>query len=222
MKSVSILLALATFSIVASQNNTSWDYLLLVSRWPGTVAYDGSVPSNVTGFTLHGVWPTRNDGSWPSYCNNSQPFSPSAISSLVPDLWEVWYDYTGNGYDFWSHEWDKHGTCAESDSSMDSEFNYFQSAINLVNKYQAEAALSSAGITPTFDSSYDTNDVISALLKSFGVHPLLTCQHVDDVGWCLDMVEFCITPNFAVEECPGTANVTCYGQIWLPPISYDD
>ncbi len=51
-----------------SENN-DWDYFLLVREWPGTMT-PGALPSYINTFTLHGLWPNRNDGSWPECCNN--------------------------------------------------------------------------------------------------------------------------------------------------------
>ena len=36
------------------------------------------------------MWPTRNDGSYPSYCNN-QNFDPSPLESILQDLIVAWY-----------------------------------------------------------------------------------------------------------------------------------
>ncbi len=50
-------------------DSTNWDYFLLVREWPGTMT-PGPLPSYIDTFTLHGLWPNRNDGSWPQCCNN--------------------------------------------------------------------------------------------------------------------------------------------------------
>jgi len=208
--------------IVEKQDN-SWDYLLMVTRWPGTVAYQQSIPSNVTSFTLHGIWPTRNDGSWPQFCNDSQPFEASVISSLVDDLWVSWYDYTGNGFDFWSHEWDKHGTCAESIPSMNTEYNYFSSAISLQTKYDSVDALAASDITPSSENWYSVADIQNALSDYFHVTPTITCQSID-LGDALDMIQFCVDKNFQLEDCPSSQkrDSTCGSHVYMPPITYDD
>jgi len=226
---LALIAALSFISVeskVVGRQDNSWDYLLMVTRWPGTVAYDSSVPSNVTSFTLHGIWPTRNDGSWPQFCNDSQSFDPSLISSLVPQLWVSWYDYQGNGFDFWSHEWDKHGTCAESVSSMGSEYDYFSSAINLQTKYDSVTALAASSITPNSDNWYSLADIQNALSDYFHVDPILTCQSID-LGDALDMIEFCVTKDFLLEDCPSSLkkkrqSTTCGSHVYLPPIPYDD
>jgi len=199
----------------------SWDYLLYVCRWPGTVGYGKNLPSNVTSFTLHGIWPTRDDGSWPQYCNDSEPFKPSEISSLVGQLWAMWYDFIGNGFDFWSHEWDKHGTCAQSLPAMDSEYNYFDEAISLHEKYDPNQALVAAGISPSNSQKYTDDQVLGAIFKAFGVNATISCTNVAGLGYALDTVEFCIDTDLSEEQCPGSQSNNCTSSFYIPQISYD-
>jgi ribonuclease I len=77
-------------------------------------------------WTLHGLWPSSNDCSGP-------PFDPNAISSIESDLeakWPSCYGKGGGEDDFWSHEWEKHGTC----SGMQ-ELDFFNTALALQQKY---------------------------------------------------------------------------------------
>jgi len=210
--------------ISVSDDPDTWDYLLMVSRWPGTVGYGTSLPPNVTQFTLHGLWPTRNDGSWPQYCNDSQPFSPSEIESLVPELWVGWYDFQSNGFDFWSHEWDKHGTCAENDSPLDSEFNYFSMALKLIEQYNPLKALQAANITASDSYWYSLTDIETAVSDYYGVTPNISCQSVGSVGDSLDIIQFCITKDFKLEQCPTSMAImdstSCSSHVYVPEIQY--
>jgi len=227
------LLVLVSFALFSTTTNpvsalwkgdwdNSWDFLLLVSRYAGTVGYGQQLPSNISDFTLHGIWPTRDDGSYPSFCNDSQPFSPSPINSLVGNLWVYWYDYQGDGFEFWSHEWDKHGTCAESLTSLDNEFNYFSEALNLMENFNVMNALQSAGITPSNSQTYTETQIVTAVYNTFGVKPLLSCTNVTG-GIGLDYVQFCITKSLTSEPCPTGNDDSCNGaQILLPPITYSD
>jgi len=194
----------------------------MVTRWPGTEGYGDNLPNNVTAFTLHGVWPTRDDGSWPQYCNDSQPFEASLIESLVGAMWESWYDFTGNGFDFWSHEWDKHGTCAEIDAPMDSEFNFFSVALKLVAKYNPKLALDQANITASNTYWYSPADITTAINNYFGVTPTISCQNSGSLGVSLDVVQLCISKSFQLIACPSSVqDSSCGSQIFIPEIQYD-
>jgi len=212
------------FSLACADN--SWDYLLLVTRWPGTIGYGVSLPSNVTYFTLHGVWPTRNDGSWPQFCNNSYPFEPNQIESLVSNLWVYWYDYQGNGYSFWSHEWEKHGTCAGTIPQMADEYDYFSAALQLAAKYNPVGAFGSS-ITPSNSQTYSLSSVTNTFANYFNVEPIVTCLDVS-LGTALDMVQLCVNKQFQLESCPTnlitpfTGEGECSTEIYVPEIQYSN
>lgn len=50
---------------------------------------------------------------------------------------------SSNGFRFWSHEWEKHGTCAESELD---QREYFESALKLKEKSNLLQFLKQAGI----------------------------------------------------------------------------
>lgn len=49
---------------------------------------------------------------------------------------------SSNGLRFWSHEWEKHGTCAESELD---QRDYFDTALKLKQKVNLLKALKDAG-----------------------------------------------------------------------------
>ena len=52
-------------------------------------------------FTLHGLWPQNNDGSFPEDCSNAPgPANPSQYADIYPDA------------SLLHHEWQTHGTCS--------------------------------------------------------------------------------------------------------------
>eukprot|EP00581_Thalassiosira_minuscula_P014314 CAMPEP_0183726328 /NCGR_PEP_ID=MMETSP0737-20130205/23054_1 /TAXON_ID=385413 /ORGANISM="Thalassiosira miniscula, Strain CCMP1093" /LENGTH=321 /DNA_ID=CAMNT_0025957645 /DNA_START=123 /DNA_END=1088 /DNA_ORIENTATION=- len=80
--------------------------------------------------TIHGLWPNRNDGTWPSTCTDEK-LDVSLMDEISMELNERWpnvksstdsKDHTA----FWAHEWTKHGTCSGL-----SQHDYFQTALNL-------------------------------------------------------------------------------------------
>ena len=57
-----------------------------------------------------GMWPSNKDGSDPSYCGAK--FNSDAIKSLETVMDKEWPSYQGENDSFWSHEFEKHGSCA--------------------------------------------------------------------------------------------------------------
>lgn len=80
--------------------------------------------------TIHGLWPNRNDGSYPSSCTN-EALDPALLADLSSDLGSKWPNVkamSGSEHaSFWSHEWSKHGTCSGLDQK-----SYFATALGLL------------------------------------------------------------------------------------------
>ena len=114
---------------IYKENNT-WDYYEFVQTWVPTYCLQSGTCTTINNkFIIHGLWPTRFDGTWPSYCSDA-PFNKTIISNLTNQLRTDWSDQGTIDYNFWKHEWDKHGTC-----SLMSEYHYFNTTIGLYNKY---------------------------------------------------------------------------------------
>jgi len=206
------------------KRDNSWDYIEYVTRWAGTEGYGRALPENVTSFTLHGLWPTRNDGSYPSFCNQSAPFDPSQISTLVDTLREVWYDYEqGDGFSFWSHEWDKHGTCASSYPLMDSQFNFFSQAIQVHQGLDLMGILANSQITPDPSNTYTQAQFIKAITAGIGFAPSeVDCEEVSGLGTSIEIIILCLTPDLKFQACPTSRKKdnSCNGAIYFPPIQH--
>lgn len=83
--------------------------------------------------TIHGLWPNRDDGTWPSTCSNEK-LDISLLQDLSADLAQRWPNVkassTSPGHEaFWAHEWSKHGTCSGL-----SQQDYFMTALDLLLK----------------------------------------------------------------------------------------
>ena len=86
-----------------------------------------------TDFTIHGLWPDYDDGSYPSFCSSTR-FNPSMVSDLLPDLKAEWPTYAARGgATFWKHEYEKHGTCATA--TFPDEHEYFAGVLALNQQY---------------------------------------------------------------------------------------
>jgi len=81
--------------------------------------------------TIHGLWPNRYDGSWPSDCSD-ESFDLSLLKDVADDLEQNWPNVkspaASSGHtSFWSHEWSKHGTCSGL-----TQQDYFMTALDLL------------------------------------------------------------------------------------------
>ena len=90
---------------------------------------DFSIKISVKGrWTIHGIWPSVDRGSGPTFCDNTNPLDPRLLDPILDDLktrWTVVHQNSEENY-FWNHEWTKHGTCAKQLDSMNSEIKYFR------------------------------------------------------------------------------------------------
>jgi len=80
--------------------------------------------------TIHGLWPSRNDGTWPSACSDEKLdlsiVMSDGLSQNWPNIKALSPDAAGHTA-FWDHEWSKHGTCSGL-----SQQDYFNTALDLL------------------------------------------------------------------------------------------
>ena len=201
--------------------------MLYVTRWPAAYTSD-PVPSYVNTFVIHGVWPTLSDNDYPCDCTN-QAFNFTEIQDLYPQLEEAWYDFDGpNSTSLWSHEWDKHGTCATNVgiTGLATEHDYFDLGIKLHTQLDITSVLNAAGIVPTNSTTYPTTSVVSALQNAFGVPPLINCFKsggktvLYQIAFCISdttldatTCDSCVTNQWA-------SNEDCGSSVSLLPINF--
>ena len=83
---------------------SGFDYYLLNLSWSPEFCH--SHPSAMecgthAAFVLHGLWPQKNDGSYPENCSSAPgPADPTAYKDIYPDEGLL------------RHEWQTHGTCS--------------------------------------------------------------------------------------------------------------
>ncbi|RKO88592.1 ribonuclease T2-like protein [Blyttiomyces helicus] len=149
-------------------------------------------------WTIHGLWPDNCNGEQVGNCDKSrqysdvaerlQAFDPSLFNTLQP----VWPSFKGSdmsSYDaFWSHEWQKHGTCySPATPSVISRMFCFHNAregqdvatfmsytYELYRTYSLDTALANAGITP--GGSYALTDIDNAITSAYpNIQASYTC-----------------------------------------------
>lgn len=188
-----------------------FDYFNLALQWPGTQCQNvrRCCSSNgccrgsnaPTEFTIHGLWPDYNDGTWPSCCKKSK-FDEKEISTLLDALEKYWPSYrcgststcySGEGI-FWAHEWEKHGTC--SFPVVRDEYSYFLTTLNLYFKYNVTRVLNEAGYLPSNTEKYPLGGIVSAIQNAFHATPKLDCSKD-----AVNELHLCFYKDFKPRDC---------------------
>ncbi|KAI8473511.1 MAG: ribonuclease T2-like protein [Monoraphidium minutum] len=125
-------------------------------------------------FTIHGMWPQRGDGTWPEFCDPGAPFSLPRILDLLPRMARNWPSWAGPNTGFWAHEWTRHGTCAQG--VVGGERSFFKAVLGLHKRLVIEDALTSAGIGPSGNTSYDGRALHAALKDGLGTYHHIFCD----------------------------------------------
>ncbi|KAL8261944.1 hypothetical protein R6Q59_025993 [Mikania micrantha] len=214
--------AIELMSTVAEQRE--FDYFALAVQWPPTYCSKSTKCCAQSGccrganspseFTIHGLWPDYNDGSWPSCCSGPA-FDETEISTLLDVLDKYWPTlscsksstcHNSKGL-FWAHEWEKHGTC--SSSVTGDEYNYFITTLNLFFKYNVTEVLFEAGYVPSNSEKYPSGGITSAIENAFHTTPQLIC-----LNGALEEVRLCFTKDFKFRDC--VADSDCPDYVSLP------
>lgn len=206
-----------------------WKYLTLTMSWPQTFCLtqdfkDCRIPQNVHNWTIHGLWPSSDSGEGPSYCGKKPFFDSSKVKGLLNGLNKFWPDLidVGSYYAFWSHEWCRHGTCANSVPSLKGETNYFNKTLQLFQNFNPYSTLSRAGITPSDSKTYPKKDIMNALTTAFSFNISIGCYRQNDSSIdYLHEVYVCMDKSFHLIDCPDRENATCSDSVTYPTIHHD-
>ena len=145
-----------------------------------------------------GLWPERNDSSWPQYCPGKvwDETTIKKINKLLPKMNKLWMSAYGDNFKFWRHEWDKHGTCAIYPSNkytrhIKTLFEYFNTTLNLRERVDLISVLKSNGITPSgggVKRTFKLSNIITAIKDKIGVNPAVKCTkgYLDSIYICVD------------------------------------
>ncbi|KAI6661084.1 Ribonuclease Oy [Oopsacas minuta] len=150
-------------------------------------------------WTIHGLWPTMGNTHGPAHCTN-ESFNQSLLTAdmlkFMDKYWITYVKYEPNP-SFWEHEWIKHGTCAVDGDKTEflNQKSYFQTTINLYNKYNISTILTKANIKPGMSRPLD--DFLNAFKTSeIGKTVRLDCNGV----FLLD-VEICFNLSLQPIDC---------------------
>ncbi|XP_068637832.1 ribonuclease 1-like [Aristolochia californica] len=199
-----------------------FDFFYFVLQWPGSYCdtrrsccYPRS-GKPAADFGIHGLWPNYNDGSWPSNCDPDSPFDASAIKNLTSEMKRNWPTLacpSSDGFQFWEHEWEKHGTCSES---VLSQYQYFQTALGLKQKANLLQILQDAGIEP--DGGFYSEEAINDAIKGgIGYPPGIDCNVDEGGNRQLYQIYLCVDTSASdFIECPKLPRGRCGNRIEFP------
>jgi len=194
-----------------------FDFFLLVANWPKTVCdwaakKEKCVIPETNQWTIHGLWPNNNDNTYPQYCSNS-PFNESALDSLQPRLSRDWPNlFTASSeYSFWQHEWERHGSCAMTVPSLNSEQKYFKAALDVFDQVDIYGTLAKAKVVPQENVMYQVQDLMAPFTSKFGATPYVGCFQRDHEQHVYTLT-FCIGKDMQVIDCPRAVSycATCH------------
>nr|ACO11506.1 Extracellular ribonuclease LE precursor [Caligus rogercresseyi] len=203
------VVSLSIFSL-ATATAAEFDFLYFTQVWPQSACEKWKEGNenhtcnlrNGQDWSIHGVWPTKDNVIGPLYCDNSTHFDPEAIKSILPQLEAHWIDVHGghhSKYQFWKHEFLKHGTCAESILELSTELLYFQKGLELHERYDVSQLLIQGNVHQ--GSSYNAESFINAVKNSLGGYaPALECD-TDSQGHFLYQVGICLSKSFELMSC---------------------
>ncbi|XP_041091772.1 ribonuclease T2-A-like [Polyodon spathula] len=154
--------------------------ILLTQRWAKTECKDpnlkGNPACNSNKWTLHGLWPDKvkvidADPLTDDFFNTFENYQ-----QIMRTDWTFLGSADQNTYiretkKFWNHEWMKHGYCAKDFIGSDQPKPYFEKALELYRSEDLLSRLTSSGIKPRDDKTYQEYEVsISDIITHFVYH----------------------------------------------------
>ncbi|KXN71529.1 ribonuclease T2 [Conidiobolus coronatus NRRL 28638] len=140
-------------------------------------------------WTLHGLWPNYCDGSYgpADGCDSSRNYNNmtqilAQDKALQGEMNEYWGSCKGDNLAFWSHEWNKHGTCLSTiepkcytnyQTAMEVR-DYFKQALALYKQFNLYKILNNNGVKP--GRSYTKQQISDAIKKGLGKQVTLICK----------------------------------------------
>ncbi|TRY90316.1 hypothetical protein DNTS_018619 [Danionella cerebrum] len=154
--------------------------------------------TNISYWTMHGLWPNSGVN-----CNTSWHFNASLIEDILPEMEKFWPDLLQQfSPKFWKYEWIKHGTCAATAESLNSEHKYFSKALELYHKFDLNSVLLNNKIVPS-EEHYTLDEVEGTIDGFYGVKTKIQCVHPGRRGkvQTLGQIEICVDRDFQLVNC---------------------
>lgn len=158
-------------------------------------------------FTVHGLWPTWRNGSWPQYCTD-ESFDPGQVVDINIDLSSHWSDNGQSDIRWWSHEWSKHGTCAIGHSGIASQRDYFATCLCL----DIKSGANSKNLVPSITQSYQKTNLSHILGAS------LHCEKIPKYGNKSLLSELRVAVSIDLQNIePLPDDESCQEEVYLLP-----
>ncbi|ULT87718.1 hypothetical protein L3Y34_007116 [Caenorhabditis briggsae] len=218
MKPLILLLSLfSTFpTIIHCRNGVPFDYLMFTTIYPTAVcrADDDSVPESceipdaTPQWSIHGLWPNYENGSYPQNCHGTpKHFEEDLIKSIEERLVSVWPNLYPKKtiQSFWKHEYDKHGTCAQSEKLFESELAYFTEVMNVFDAIDVAGGMSSVGPSEKPIGAKDIQNALAGVTggKKFEFNCL---RDKKTKQFLLGDIRLCLNKDLTLRDCPGHHN----------------
>ncbi|GAU28754.1 hypothetical protein TSUD_372630 [Trifolium subterraneum] len=182
---------------------------MLAETWPASFCHINTCISPIPSkFSIHGLWPQNRSSPHTMRCTTDQ-LVENELNPLTPRIENVWPSLTGKNINFWTYEWNVHGTC----STM-TTYDYFKLALDLYAKIDIKGLLQKSNLTPGTKSikRIDIEDAIKKL-GTGGSTPQLNCDkksgNLLEVRLCFDT-----STNPKYTNCPTYTN--CPLDVYLP------
>ncbi|KAI9875205.1 MAG: ribonuclease T2-like [Pleopsidium flavum] len=176
-------------------------------------------------WTVHGLWPDHCDGTYDANCDPARQYTNiSAIiasygkTDLLDYMNTYWKDYAGNDESFWEHEWGKHGTCISTldpncytgYTEQEEVVDFFQKTVDLFKGLDSYQFLAVAGIYPSTDKTYTSDEIQAALSAPRGHQVTIGCRNgaLDEIWYHFDVSGSVQTGEFVPTDPDGTKS-TC-------------
>ncbi|KAJ7970773.1 Ribonuclease [Quillaja saponaria] len=182
-------------------NAQKFDYFKLALQWPNSYCLLDYVtcrpaepPQN---FTIHGLWPQKNDGSELRNCDVKITMPDQILDNMRQKLLEYWPNLQNQNNwnkckDFWKGQWTFHGTCSLPEFDQQ---RYLDTAINRKNDYDLLNDLDSAGIKPD-GTAYDPIKICEAVKGRTTKVPIIKCFKEKSSGNVIfHEIHLCINDN---------------------------
>jgi ribonuclease I len=139
--------------------------------------------------TLHGLWPNMKTGAVNNQSNASGvPYTPPT-GELEDKMKHNWPSLKGGNSEFWTHEYNKHGSLYVKKEDLTSSDQFFQRALDLYTSFNGDSLLrASLDVQPGKFEDFTYSQLESKFSSILGgIFFEFTCTNHDGVQYFTDI-----------------------------------